>query len=147
MGIYSNTKPKIKWGAGFSNVLSFEYRMDNIVSYSASDASSQFALLQNGTEYSWIPSTSYVLEGDVRWIRDVDFSFVNGWRTTAGWLSFLDYSRNKIPFQFYPDQTNDSIYITSYLVEPINATHDLEIDGTRRIRLVIRNGNTPYEGY
>lgn len=146
MGIYSTTKPKITWGTSFSNTLTFEYQMDNVVSYAASDENSQFALLQNGSEYSWIPSTMYILEGDVRWIRDTDFSFVNGWRTTAGWLEFLEYSRAKNAFRFYPDR-DGATYITSYLVEPINATHGLEIDGTRRIRLVIRNGNTPYEGY
>lgn len=148
MPSYSNNIPKITWSDGYSKTLSFGYKMDSVVTYAPADDASQFALLQNGNEYGWIPNTSYVLEGDIRWIpfEDTTNPVANGWNSVDGWREFLEYARTKFPFRFYPDK-DSATYITSYLVEPINGTHGLEIDGTRRIRLVIRNNTTPYEGY
>jgi hypothetical protein len=149
MSTYTNlTIPKIVWWYDYSKTLSFGYGLDNVITYSSSDENSQFALLQNASEYSWIINTFYTLEADVRWIpyNNTTNPIANGWNTTNGWREFLEFGRAKNPFRFYPDKDN-ATYITSYLVEPINGTHGLEIDGTRNVRLVIRNNITPYTGY
>ncbi len=148
MSTYSSYIPKIVWADGFTKTLSFGYPLDNIITYSTIDDGSQFALLQNGTEYGWVVNTFYVLEADIRWIpyQNTTSPTANGWNSTDGWREFLEYGRTKFPFRFYPDK-DDATYITSYLAEPLNGTHGLEIDGTRRLRLVIRNNTTPYEGY
>jgi len=149
MPTYTNiTIPKIVWWYDYSKTLSFGYGLDNVITYSSSDENSQFALLQNASEYSWIINTFYILEADVRWIpyNDTTNPVANGWNTTNGWREFLEFARAKNPFRFYPDK-DSATYITSYLVEPINGTHGLEIDGTRNVRLVIRNNTTPYTGY
>ena len=146
MSSNSNSIPQIRWGNGFLNTLVFGYPLDNIITYSTIDDGSQFALLQNGAEYGWVVNTSYILEADVRWIPYSNIDFINGWNSFEGWREFLEYGRTKLPFRFYPN-TDGATYITSYLVEPLNGTHGLEIDGTRNIRLVIRNNTTPYTGY
>ena len=144
----STTIPKIVWGYNTNKTLSFGYGLDNVISYSNIDDASQFALLQNGAEYGWVVNTSYILEADVRWIpfEDTTNPIANGWNTTDGWREFLEYGRTKLSFRFYPNK-DQATYITSYLVEPLNGTHGLEIDGTRNIRLIIRNNITPYTGY
>lgn len=149
MPTYTNTTiPKIVWASDFSKTLSFGYGLDNVITYSVAGDESQFALVQSGAEYSWITNTFYVLEADVRWIpyEDTTSPLASSWNYSDGWREFLEYARTKATFRFYPDKTA-ATYITSYLVEPINGTHGLEPDGTRNIRLVIRNNTTPYAGY
>ena len=122
------------------NTLDSKYPLDNAVSYSSPIEGSQVVRIQNGDEYAWIPNVNYVLEGDVRWLSTTDWDDANGWR------AFLEYARQKNKFQFYPNK-NLGTYIDSYLVEPMGGEHTLEPDGTRKVRLVIRNTTTAYAGY
>jgi hypothetical protein len=135
--------PKLEWNG---NTLDLGFDLDNAVSYSSTIDGSQFVRTENGTEYSWIPNTNYILEGDVRWIPSTSTATQTGWDGGTGWRAFLEYARAKNKFNFFAP----SDYLTpieSYLVEPLNGEHTLEIDGTRRFRLVIRNSTTPYEGF
>jgi hypothetical protein len=134
MSIYN---PSILWNG---NTLQFEYPLDNAISYSTIIDGSQMLRTENGTEYSWIPNTNFILEGDVRWISTTQ------WDGTTGWRAFLEYARAKNKFNFYID-SNEPESVESYLVEPLNGEHELEPDGTRRIRLVVRNTTTSYEGF
>lgn len=128
---------KVDWNG---NTLNFSYPLDNATAYSTIIDGSQMVRTENGTEYSWIPNSNYILEGDVRWIS------TEQWDGATGWRAFLEYARAKNPFTFYTANT-DTTGVISYLVEPLNGEHSLEIDGTRRIRLVIRNTTTPYTGF
>jgi hypothetical protein len=130
------TISKIVWDG---NDLVFGYPLDNAVSYTAAMDGSQFVRIENGDEYSWIPLTHYILEGEVRWISTAQ------WDGATGWRAFLEYARQKNTFSFYRDK--DGTGITSYLVEPLDGNHDIEVDGTRKLRLVIRNSTTPYTGF
>jgi hypothetical protein len=136
---------KIEWDG---NTLNFGYELDNVVSYAATSDASQFVRIENGDEYAWVPNTNYILEGDVRWIPTANGGnpTQTGWDGATGWRAFLEYARAKNKFKFYEDNRFNS-YIESYLVDPLNGEHELEPDGTRKIRLVIRNSTTPYDGY
>lgn len=129
------------------NILLFGYSLDNAVSYSTTIDGSQMVRIEDGTEYSWIPNTNYVLEGDVRWIPTTSTDIQTGWDGATGWRAFLEYARAKNTFLFFSNLNQLVSPIESYLVEPLNGQHDLEIDGTRRIRLVIRNTTTAYTGF
>jgi hypothetical protein len=135
--------PKIEWNG---NTLNIPYQLDNVVSYAATSDASQFVRIENGDEYAWVPNINYILEGDVRWIPTTSTATQTGWDGATGWRAFLEYARAKNKFKFYIDGL-DTSYIESYLVDPLNGEHELEPDGTRKIRLVIRNSTTPYDGY
>lgn len=140
----SQLPSKIQWN---NNTLFMEYALDNSISYSTTIDGSEAIRIENGTEYSWIPNTNYIMEGDVRWIPTTSTATQTGWDGGTGWRAFLEYARAKNKFIYYYNAKDDSTGIESYLVEPLNGQHELEIDGTRRIRLVIRNTTTPYTGY
>ena len=134
----------IEWNG---NTLLMQYPFDNTNAYSTVIDGSETVRIENGFEYSWIPNTNYILEADVRWIPTTSTSTQTGWDGATGWRAFLEYARAKNQFKFYPDARNPDYYINSYLVEPLNGEHELESDGTRRFRLVIRNTTTAYEGF
>ena len=128
------------------NTLLMGYALDNSTSYSTVIDGSDFVRTENGTEYSWVPNTNYILEADIRWIPTTSTATQTGWDGATGWRAFLEYARAKNKFTFYPF-TGISTGIESYLVDPLDGQHELEPDGTRRIRLVIRNTTTPYTGF
>lgn len=137
--------PKIVWNG---NTIVFGYALDNVTSYSTNIDGSQTVRTENGTEYSWIPNNNYILECDVRWIPTTNGTnpTQTGWDGATGWRAFLEYARAKNPFSFFLASTDGS-GISSYLVDPLDGQHELEPDGTRRIRLVIRNTTTAYTGF
>jgi hypothetical protein len=141
-------RPKITWGTSFANTLDIAYPLDNFKAYSTYREGSQFAQTMAGVEDAWIIGTDYTLEGDVRWIRTTNTTtpLATGWDGSTGVRAFLEWAREKNQFRFYPDTTVNT-YILSYLVEPLDGSHSLESDGTRTIRLVMRNASTAYEGY
>lgn len=128
--------PKIIWGDSLENQFIFDYPLYDWVTRSEALEGSQFLRIESGYEDSWIVNTSYVLEATVRFIEQDD------WDTN--WIPFLEWAREKKTFRFYSDEF-DSFYYTSYLVEPITESPSIEPDGTRTIRLVIRNSAEPYE--
>lgn len=136
-------QPKIVWNG---NTINFKYILDNAVSYSVPFQDSQFVQTKSGKEASWIKNTIYVLEADVRWIPTITSTGVTGWDGATGWRAFLEYARKKNSFQFYPDK-DETTYIDSFLADPIDGTHTLEFDGSRKVRLIIRNTTNPYTGY
>lgn len=147
MGIYRI--PKITWGTSFANTLNIGYPLDNFASYSSAFDGSQFLQVESGTEDAWVINTNYILEGDIRWIPTDDLANPTrtGWDGAAGCREFLEDARQKNQFRWFPDKDDGASFVLSTLVEPINGIHDLEPDGTRTIRIVIRNSSTPYDGY
>jgi hypothetical protein len=140
--------PKIEWGAGYSQSLAIGYPLDDYASYSTYREGSEFAQTFAGVEDAWITGTDYVLEGTIRWIPTTLTlnPSASGWDGASGVRAFLEWARQKNQIRFYPNKDINT-YITSYLVEPLDGKHTLEPDGTRNIRLVIRNSTNSYDGY
>jgi len=130
--------PLIKWGNLFQNELYFYYPLYDWVTRSEALDGSQFLRIESGEEDAWIVNTSYVLEATIRFITQEQ------WDTE--WVPFLEWAKQKNQFRWYPDSTNlINSKILSYLVEPITTAPTIETDGTRTLRLVIRNSISSYE--
>lgn len=144
--VYEPSIPKIEWNG---NTLIFGYPLDNVITYSSPIDGYQNVRIENGDEYSWIPGRNYILECDIRWIPSTTSTNPSqtGWNGSTGWRAFLEYARAKNKFTFYPDYQFSNVSVESYLVDPIDGQHELEPDGTRKLRLVIRNNTTPYDGF
>lgn len=140
--------PKILWGAGFANTLWLGYPLDNISAGDEPRAGSSFDQAPSGVEDAWIVGTDYVLSADLRYIPQADTAVpvATGWDGPTGFRAFLQSARNKNLVRFYPDK-DAAGYIDSYLVEPMSGQGDPEDDGTRRVRIKLRNSVTPYDGY
>lgn len=140
--------PKILWGAGFANTLWLGYPLDNISAGDEPRAGSSFDQAPSGVEDAWIVGTDYVLSADVRYIPQADTAVpvATGWDGVTGFREFLRWARDKNQFRFYPDAAGGTFFL-SYLVEPMSGQGDSEDDGTRRVRLKIRNASAPYDGY
>jgi hypothetical protein len=148
MSCYRSKAPKITWGAGFANTLNIGYPLDNWTISSKGFEESTFLQIESGEEDAWIINTEYYLEGDIRFIpiEDSVNPTQTGWDGATGCNSFLISARAKNIFRFFPDK-DEATYIESYLVEPISTSPSVESDGTRTIRIIIRNTTTPYNGY
>lgn len=140
-----NVRPKITWGASFVNTLTIAYPLDDWRSYSEQRGGSITLQVESGTEDAWDMGSDYVLEGSARWITSTGTN-PSGWDGSTGWRAFLEWARLKNVFRFYPN-ADVNTYYSCYLVEPLNGQHTLEMDGTRSIRLVIRNPTSPFDGY
>lgn len=141
-------RARITWGASFVNTLNVGYPLDDWRSYSTYREGSEFVQSYSGVEDAWITGTDYVLEGTVRWIpaNNTTTPLATGWNGVTGFQAFLEWARQKNEFRFYPD-TNAGTFYTSYLVEPLDGQHSLEPDGTRSVRIKIRNASGSYAGY
>lgn len=141
----SLTLPKITWGSGYTKTLNIGYPVDNWSSYSQPREGSEWVYTLGGIEDSWVIDNDYFLECDVRWIP-TSGSSPSGWWSTDGWDDFMQYVRAKNTFRWYPDK-DSATYIESYLVEPLGGGPALEPDGTKTIRLIMRNTGSAYTGY
>ena len=141
-----NVRPRITWGSSFANVLTIGYPLDDFRAYSSARDGSEFIEGMSGIRDAWIIGHNYFLEGTVRWIPASDSATQTGWNGVTGWRAFLESARQMIPFRFYPNASTGTYY-TSYLVEPIDGMHAVEIDGTRSLRLKITNSSGSYDGY
>jgi hypothetical protein len=139
--------PSITWGTSFANAISFEIPADSPVSYTKPRDGSQAVQASSGVRDAWIVGTDYVLELDVRWIPTTSTGTQTGWDGTTGWRSFLDWARQANAFRWIPDASAPGTYVTSYLVEPFQQAPSIEPNGFRRLRLVMTNSTTPYDGY
>ena len=148
MSCYRTKAPKITWGTSFANTVNIGYPLDNWIVSSRAFGESTFLQIESGEEDSWIINTEYYLEGDVRFIPTSDLTNPSrtGWDGTTGVNAFLEWARDKNLFRWYPDK-DGATYITSYLVEPTPTAPTINGDGTRTIRLYIRNASTSYDGY
>jgi hypothetical protein len=138
--------PKITWGTNFANTIDVKYPVDEWRSYSEAREGSAFLQVESGEEDAWVIGDDYVFEGNFRWIPTLSSPGQTGWDGITGWRNFLEWARRKNQFRYYPDK-NSNTYYTSYLVEPMDGGHDTEQDGTRSIRLKIRNSVSSYDGY
>lgn len=148
MGQNFTKRAKITWGAAFANTLNIAYPLDDWRSYSTFREGSEFAQSFSGIEDSWITGTDYVLEATVRWIptSNTTTPLATGWDGATGFQSFLEWARQKNQFRYFPDTDAGTFYL-SYLVEPLDGLHELEPDGTRSVRLKIRNTSGSFAGY
>ena len=148
MADYRAKRPKILWGAAFANTLSFGYPLDNVVAGDEPRAGFAVDQAPSGVEDSWDNGTDYVLSADVRYIPQADTvsPTATGWDGATGFRAFVQWARKKNLVRFYPDK-DAGTFIDSYLVEPMTGQPELEEDGTRRLRLKLRNASTAYDGY
>lgn len=132
--------PKILWGAALANTLTLPYPLDNVIAGPEPRAGSESDQAPSGVEDAWTVGTDYILEGDARWIPQAT------WDGATGFAAFLTWARDKKVIRFYPDK-DAGTYIDCYLVEPMTGQGEQENDGTRRIRLRLRNVTTAFDGY
>ena len=137
---------KIDWGVSFANSLLVLYPADDWRSYSEPRQGSEYLQVESGDEDAWIVGEDYVFEAAIRWIPTTGSANQTGWDGALGWRAFLSSARGKNPFRFFPDKDVNT-FILSYLVDPLNGSHDLEPDGTRSVRIKIRNPSGSYDGY
>lgn len=140
--------PKILWGAAFVNTLSIGYPLDNVLAGETPRDGSTFDQSPSGIEDAWIVGTDFVLEGDVRWIPQVDTAtpVATGWDGGTGFRAFLAWARQKNVVRFYPD-AGAGTTIDCYLAAPMEGSGESESDGTRRVRIRLRNPTTAFDGY
>jgi len=138
-------KPKITWGSGYTKTVNINYPVDNWSSYSQPREGSEWVYTLGGIEDSWVIDHDYYLECDVRWIP-TSGSDPTGWDGTDGWDEFLQSAREKNPFRWYPNK-DEASYVESYLFAPLTGGPSIEPDGTKTIRLVMRNSGSAYTGY
>ena len=141
-------RPKILWGSGFANTLSFGYPLDNVVAGDEPRAGSSVDQAPSGVEDAWTVGTDYVLSADVRYIPQADTvsPTATGWDGATGFRAFLAWARDKNLVRFYPDK-DAGTFIDSYLVDPMTGQGSLEEDGTKRVTLKLRNASAAYDGY
>jgi len=148
MGQNFSKRVRITWGTSFANTLEIGYPLDDWRSYATYREGTEFAQSYSGVEDAWVTGEDYVLEGTVRWIPTADTisPVATGWDGATGWMAFLNWARKKNEFRVYPDKTAGT-YFASYLVEPLDGKHDLEPDGTRSVRIKVRNASGSFAGY
>lgn len=142
--------PKILWGAAFANTLSVGYWLDNVSAWSEPRAGSDSVQAPSGVEDAWTVATDFYLAGEITFIPPTDTvsPVATGWDGLTGVRAFLEWVRDKNVFKFYPDASDPTTHIDGcYLVDPMNGEPTPEADGTRRIRLKIRNATSSFDGY
>lgn len=144
MAYLSMKTPAIYWGTATA---SFAYPVDNWATYSQPREGTAFVQTLSGVEDSWYVGDDYYFEGDFRWIPSETTGSATGWNGATGVRAMLEYGRRKQTIRFVPNSAVPSTYYDSYLVEPLAGGHVLEPDGTRTIRIVLRNASAPVEGY
>lgn len=146
---YRITLPMVKWGVGYANTLRAGYLLDNVTGWDEPRAGSDAVQAPSGVEESWIVGTDYLLAGDLTFIPQSDTTdpVATGWSGATGVRAFLAWGRDKNVLRFYPDATDAATYIECYLVEPMTGEPASEQDGTRRVKLKLRNSTTPFDGY
>lgn len=143
--------PAIKYGgATFTGSIAFGYAIDNGVATSRPRDGSEQVQAVSGVEDAWTVGTDHYLSFDWRWIPTnlTASPSASGWDDAVGVRTFLEAARDKQLFRWIPDATVPATYVVSYLVEPMDDSGvSLEADGTRRVRVVIRNSGSAYTGY
>lgn len=140
--------PKITWGDSFANTLSIGYPVDNFSTWTEPRQGSVWVQSLSGLEDSWIIGYDAYLQVEVRWIPTSTTAspVATGWDGSTGWTGFLQNVQAKNPFRWFPNK-DEATYYTSYLVEPMEGGPTLEMDGTKRLLLVMRSSTEAYTGY
>lgn len=148
MTSFRRTLPKITWGAAFANTLNVGYWLDNVKAGDTPRAGSVQDQAPSGVEDAWTVGTDYVLECELRWIPQVDTAspLATGWDGATGVRAFLQWARDKNQLRFFPDASSGT-FLTCYLAEPMSGSPDPDADGSRRLKLVMRNSTTAWDGY
>lgn len=145
---YRLKTPKIVWGTPFANNLRIGYPFDQYAAGSEPREGSEAAQSRSGVEDAWTTGTDYILEVTVRYIPQEDTAspLATGWDGPTGFRAFLEWARDKNVVRLYPDAAGGT-FIDCYLVEPMRGIPEPEADGTRTIRIRLRNVTTPFDGY
>lgn len=136
-------KSEIRWGLGNSSVLTIGYPVDNLSVFSQPRNGSEFVQTMGGVEDAWITGVDYYLDATIRWIPNQGTASATGWQGSQGWDAFLRWARDKRPFIWVMD-VETGLGIESTLVEPLSGGPGVEMDGTKSIRILIRNPNQEY---
>lgn len=142
--------PKFVWGDALENTLLIGQPLDNVSAYEEPREGSDWAKVSSGVEDAWITGWDQFLAADWRWVPATDSADppATGWDGSAGVRAFLRWMRDKNVARFHPDKSDDATYHEVYLVEPMRGEPPLEEDGSRKLRLVIRDKNdSPFTGY
>lgn len=137
-------KSQINWGPGFANTITIQYPADSLTTYSQPRGGSDFVQTLGGLESAWIVGSDYYLEATFRWIPNESTPDATGWEGASGWEAFLRYARAKNPFRWVLNTDSPGVFVESWLAEPMEGGPAIEMDGTKSIRITIRNPNTPY---
>lgn len=141
--------PKITWGAGFVNTLTFGQPLDSAVSYPLPREGSEWAQGSSGERDAWLQGDDQRLQGVVRNIPTADSAdpVATGWDGVAGWAAFLSWARAMNPFRWYPDRDLAAFH-TCYLVEPLQGAPTQEENGDRQLAIEIEDtSGTAFTGY
>jgi hypothetical protein len=152
----SNKYPKILWGSGFGNVITFGLPLDQVTTYSKKRDGYETIQVTSGEESAWDTGTDFYLEGGVRKIPPFaantvsEFGrVVSTWDGPYGWRAFLEWAALKNTFLWYPDDTVGTSINGCYLVSPVVDGNgvSLENNGRRQLHLIIRNPSNSFDGY
>lgn len=148
MTIYRRTVPRILWGTGFANTLTFDTPLDEAVTYATPRDGSRIAFSAAGVADAWDLGDDYHLEGVLRWIPGTAAGGLSGWDGATGVSAFLTWARKGNAFRWYPDAAG-ATYWLAYLVEPFEGGPELEPNGSRAVMIKLRSadGLTPFTGY
>lgn len=152
MAFWRGYLPKITWGTGLANTLTFGQALDQARSWAKPKDDSDHLQLESGIEMAWVAGYDYGLEGQVRHIPITDQAspvVATGWDGATGWEAFLEWAWLKNQFRFYPDAAGGTFW-PMYLVEPFKEFGDtLEQNRRyRQLRLLMRTAdNSVVTGY
>lgn len=150
-GIYRGTVPKIAWGTGFADTLTFAQPLDVANCYSGSPAGWEPVTVEavNGERDGWAHATFEFLEGVVKRIPRVDTGGVTGWEGATGWDAFLAWARDANPFRFYPDASAGTYWEVLLWAPLEEGQHEEAWSRHRELRIVMRMvaADTLFVGY
>lgn len=134
-------------------VLEFRTPLDGAKAYhlpKVKQASSYTASTRGGATHH--AGVDYFLSGHARWIPELTIAAGSdrgsGWRSAAGWQDFLNAARDKHRLIWHPDRDNLAVgQIPCKLEEPMREPPDNEGHRHKRMRLVLRSLDEPFNGY
>lgn len=143
------TIPKIEWGSGFANTITFAVTLDRSITYPLRRAGSVRREFTSGVRDAWSMGTSQILEGTVRRIPIADTGGITGWDGATSWRAALEWMQDDNIFKWYPDAGAGTVY-TCYLLEPTEVPSQFLETGYQKRGLFIRmrtDDDSPFLGY
>ena len=130
---------QIKWGAGLTKTLTFEFPLYDVVTDREPREGSEWGDSPGGTRDAWIVGHDYTLTCEAAFIRNDSGTYtpISG---TDSWQDFLDWGRGANVFRFIPDTAAPSIFIDNcYLIEPMKGFGEMDKAIRRSVKIKIRN--------
>lgn len=133
--------------------------LDNWSSWSQPRAGSKFIKTPYGEEDSWYVADDYYLAMDVRFIRETTSTPSDIAQNGSVWNVLSSGSLGDVSWTGFLLQANRGIPVTAsfgntpttvsncYVVDSSTDGPTINQDGTRNIRITLRNKNTPFTGF